>query len=255
MPGKALGSLSDMNGAFTLILEERNQNDTVIVQNPGFDTGMIPVSSLRQKGIVLLRHKIIPLPEVVITAERKQAALEMGITDVPVQPATYGMSTWMQVAGYFENPQKDSGQIVGVSFFVPKTQKTRTPFRVRIYGCDAAGKPSEDLLHDDVILQASRGDEWVFADIGKYGIRLPETGYFVAMEWINAGEKYRYHEKIMGERRDFYGQKLGAALGRETPNTWIKFIGGAWKRDDKVLGGSKSGYRNALIKSKILLLP
>lgn len=255
IPGKALGSLSDINGAFTLFLEQANQNDTVIVQNPGFETAAVPVAMLRQRGIVLLRHKFVQLPEVVITAGGRQSAIEKGITEVPNPLPTYGMSTWMQVAGYFENARKDSGQIVGVSFYVPKTQKTRTPFRVRIYGCDAAGKPSEDLLHDDVILNASRGDEWVFADIGKYGIRLPETGYFVAMEWINAGEKYRYHEKIMSERRDFYGQKLGAALGQEVSSTWIKFIGGAWKRDDKIVGGSKPSYRNALIKSKILLLP
>ena len=110
IPGKALGSLSDINGAFTLFLEEVNQNDTIIVQNPGFETAAIPVARLRQRGMVLLRYKFVQLPEVVITTGKRQSATEKGITDVPRQPPTYGMSTWMQVASLFESNPKNFGR-------------------------------------------------------------------------------------------------------------------------------------------------
>lgn len=253
LEGKGVGTLCDSAGVFELTLDESLLNGIVTVRNLGYEPKFIPVSALIHGDTIKLVPQIYAIREVTVTSFQGKNIREKGVADNGPNSATYGMSKWTQIAFFMDNKEGFSGRIKSAGFYIPKVQKYRTPFRLRVYSCDADGQPSDDLLQDEVILQARKGGEWITVDLTPFNLAIPPNGYFVAMEWINAGKQYTYHEVIKGEKLKFYGQKLGLLLHQESPLTWIKFVGEKWRNDGRMVGGGKYGYRNAMIKSEILI--
>jgi hypothetical protein len=250
LTGKGRGTVSDSDGQFQLSLSGVQPQDTVTIRNLGFVAKSLSVAEWLAGDTIRLHRAVY---ELAITTVRPVAELPVrqGTREPGPNQAEYGMSQWMQVAVYLDNAGERSGVLREVGFYIPRSGKAQSPFRVRIYRPGTAGEPAADLLLTEVILAADKKGGWVRADLSAYQVIIPTSGYWVAMEWINAGDRFHYVEKINGKPYRFYGPKLGALLNQEPPRTWIKHIGKPWKKDDNQIGDGTFGYRNAMIYATV----
>jgi hypothetical protein len=86
-----------------------------------------------------------------------------------------------------------------------------TKFRIHVYSRDEeTGMPSKELTDTNVIVHATKGNEWVTADLSNKGIQI-KTGVFVSVEWVamsgnsTLSQKSRRHASA----NEYNGQVLG----------------------------------------------
>lgn len=99
------------------------------------------------------------------------------------------------------------------------------PFRVRIYAADSKdGTPGTDLLTSTLLAAAPRKTGRFAVDLRARNIRLPETGFYVAMEWVYTDAQYLCEFQVTNSSTKakstliWYGQTLEATT-EEKPLT------------------------------------
>lgn len=118
------------------------------------------------------------------------------------------------------------------------------PFRLRLYTVDSlTGKPSEDLISEILVAKPGNDPGWYQIDLRSFGLNLPKSGIFVAMEGIfpNDYAFYSSSEEFI-ELADVdnassindnppasvsYGQRLGYNR-RNAENTWHYSFSHTW---------------------------
>ena len=244
--GKGKGTATNSSAFFSFSFTSDNINDTLLFRALGYYDKSIQMQKLQfdSTNTISLKPKIYPLQEVTVSHQSDISQTRvLGNYDKKVYSGWH-MQNWMQVAVYIENDDNSSAIIDNVSFYIRKEGKPRTPFRIRIYAVDSiSGNPGEELLKENLIVKPKKSG-WFTKDVSKYQINVPINGYFVAMEWINAGKKYYYFTKIRENKIRNYGQALGNQCANEDQkNTWVYTLGYGW---------NKGSYGiNALITSRI----
>lgn len=255
IPKLQMGTVVNAEGLFSLEVPDEHLNDSILVKSLGFYDTLISIRSLLNTDTaqVLIRPQAYELVDIEVKPRKEFATLG---ADIENANTGYVLVRWMQVAMYMANDERDPAFLKSASFYIGKNPEPKTPFRIRIYAAKEDGSPGKDLLQESVIVAGKKASDWIEIDLSTYGIRFPETGLFVAMEWILSDQKYYYTEKVGDRKFRFYGQKLGNALiPVEEQQTWIYRLGSNWKFDDKVfeIKGEKYG-RNALIKCELQFL-
>lgn len=148
-----------------------------------------------------------------------------------------------QIARFF--PRTSSGYLQSVGFYMnnslvatmgPCSSKVlnSAPFRVRIYAADGkSGTPGTDLLISTLLTAAPRKTGWFTVDLRSRNIRLPETGFYVAMEWVYTDAQYLCEFQVTNSSTKtkstliWYGQTLEATT-EEKPLAWSYDVGRGW---------------------------
>lgn len=240
------GVVCDEKGACEMSIGPEELSSDLSVSNLGYNSKLVRAERLLTADTIFLAPTIYEIGEVVVTGSAAKTSIEKGVLNAE-SDASYGMNDWMQIVLWLEKSSTVDEKLQSVSFYIEKTKKKKAPFRVRVYGVDANGKPGEDLLYASKVVQAQQPG-WLKVELGSEQIAIPASGIFVAMEWINSGKKYQYDERIGDRKVKLYGQKLGAVIYGAEPKTWIKLVGKEWRKDDRHRG---YGYRNAMIKADI----
>ena len=158
-----------------------------------------------------------------------------------------------QTALFIENEEKREGYVMAVQYFLSKKGNTDAPFRVRIYSADpTTGKPGKDLLPHMLVVKPEHENGWFTVDVSEFNIRIPEKGFFVAIEGVfpNEYESYvqnsgfvelsefesEFYDEPDGS--DFisesvsYGQRLAYCRKRQN-NTWHYSLSHTWFQVEK----------------------
>jgi len=250
--GKGIGTVANSDAVFSIKLSKINLNDTLSFRSLGYINKKFLVNSLEpeNKNQIQLKPKVYQLKEVIIeTNIVSNKTVRLGTYKKKTR-AGYHMNRWMQISIFMENNKNYKGIIKNVSYYILKSGNPKTPFRVRIYKRDKEKNcPGEELLKESLIVKPQKKQGWFSVDVSKYNILIPEEGYFVAMEWINAGDKY-YYSKIIKENYVInYGQALGNCFDYKKPYTWFYYLGYEWRNDYKLLDNNY--ILNAMVTSEI----
>jgi hypothetical protein len=185
---KNLGTLSDEDGSFELIIPSRYRNDTVLFSSIGYKRHGVAVNILlAQSGAndILLTPEIIMLKDVTVTYKKskKQRLGWMGGKDgvLPLDTLQGGGA----VALLVESP--------GTASYVEKLQvrlmynsKDTLQFRLHFYAYDAArDAPGAELLQKEIILKETSRFGWLRYNLEEHDIRIYEKKFFVGFEWID----------------------------------------------------------------------
>ncbi len=178
------GTTANENGEY--ILGKADAAKTVIFSAVGYGDTSIKVGELQD--VVYLTEKATALGEVVITPKKnkiKRTVNPMDAIDETYFASTCPDSNPLMLARYIPYNEKYSQTpFINTLNFLTHSNVRNSLFYVRLYS-NKDGNPGE-LLHDEPItgkaINKQKGVTTV--DVSKLNIQIPESGFFVAIEWL-----------------------------------------------------------------------
>ncbi|MDQ8003759.1 MAG: carboxypeptidase-like regulatory domain-containing protein [Pedobacter sp.] len=266
------GTQSNQDGVFVFELPQGKISDTLKISCVGYKAKYITNLSTGVGAIYELLPASITLSEVVIK-KGKVVLKEVGVlekTGSNFNPFNERLRrSGVQTAVLMKNEEKTTGVVKSVHFFVGR-HKYDAPFRVRLYD-NEKGLPGSDLLGKSLELVATKKNAWNEFDISEYQIKIPEKGFYVAIEWL-ANEKYasvsntfREVVDVNGKKKKiprpftYYGPEIAHRIDSSYGLTYRKFLGTDWflhragvvpKDGDR----SKTGFADILTKATIEII-
>lgn len=246
------GTQSNQEGIFVLDLVQAKSSDTIKVSCVGYLENAITNVVSTENVIYELTPAVFQLNEVKV-GKIKYEEKEIGVLDITGDKIVFFnqliQRPGLQRAVLIKN-DGSSGYIKTLHFFMGKDMYN-APFRVHIYD-NFNDSPGNDLLNKSLEFAASKKNAWNSFDISMYNIRMPETGFWVGIEWI-ANEKFSKPNeplgKIDGKGRlikgkstyTYYGPEIVQKFDSVHGLTYQKILGGNWQ---KLVGARSDGKGN-----------
>lgn len=173
--------VTDINGDVDINLV--NLTDSVIISSIGYKSRSF-IPSGKYRDTISLSASPITLSEVRVKSNLKK--LVLGSTDESYDGG-YLLSPNEEIAEYIPNNAKVHGTIVSVEFALNNGKKgIEMPFKVNLYlKSDDSMYPDHELIKDSIIIYNLKRLTVVSVDISKYGISVPEKGFFVGFEALS----------------------------------------------------------------------
>lgn len=185
---KNIGTLSDPDGSFELIIPSQYARDSVIFSSIGFNKKKLPVPQESAKPLTVeLVESSDVLHEVVVMARKSANKTRrlgwMGGNDgiLPFDTVQGGGA----VALLVKSP--------AIPFRIEKLQvrllynsKDTCKLRLHFYAYDSIRKvPSAEFLSQEVMLKETKRFGWMRFDLADYQIVLTERYFLIGFEWID----------------------------------------------------------------------
>jgi hypothetical protein len=180
-----IGTSTDENGAFELKCP--GITDSIKVSNIAYRSRFLSVRSVLNKDTIFLTEAIKSLDQVLIKPQKLKEK-ELGYFKLNTK-ASYALMPGNQIATFIPN-KKNTGWINGVYFKIKSKGACKNSMRVRLMATGAEiSAPFVDLLHENVIVNASDLRSNNYIDLSKYAIQIPKEGVFVVLEWLSGSVK------------------------------------------------------------------
>ncbi|MGK4566543.1 carboxypeptidase-like regulatory domain-containing protein [Flavobacterium sp. 3HN19-14] len=219
------GATAEEDGKFTI--EENVKDKTLIVSALGFETKKI--ASVNAVSIQL-KPVVYELNEVAINNPNNQENNVIGAFEKHqyIQPG-WSWPTLFAKKFPYESAYEQTPFIKNAIIYTDNSHRKAT-IKIRVFGVDAAGFPGEDLINEDIIITVKRGERKTIVDLTKYKLQVPETGIFVAFEWmLIESNKYNDYYKSEGKRHDVIRYEPTVLGNRtKTRNAYFREGGGKW---------------------------
>ena len=225
---KNLGTLSDPDGSFEIVLPPSSTIDTLLVSSIGFETEKIPIGKLlnisKPISIKLLEATTM-LDQVEIRGKKLAKRVErlgwMGGRD-GILPLDTIMGGGV-VALLVESPS--------IPFRIEKLQvrlmynsKDTLKFRLHVYEFDSiTQRPGKDLLQEEIFLNETKKFGWVRFDLNEHKILIDKKKICVGFEWIEDLQTRK--DMLDGLRQWEAWKKDQFAKGNEK----VKYLDGVYK--------------------------
>lgn len=237
-----LGTTAYRDGSFVLHVDSVLR-DSLSISCMGFrNTNVYLPDAVAEKHLIIklteARHE---LHEVKVKP-REMDVLTTGIDPwkVPVLSlkSCQGAFGKHAIARHITNDHQVNGFIKSLSVFICDEGNYKAPFRLNLLQVDPlTSAPSEPLVSQDFILQATEGGEWVTLDLKKRLIRFPPNGIFVLLQSLPLDSveiaQYRLRSPEMS---DFEILNSAPAFGFQSEKChqvvnryWHSYADSAWK--------------------------
>lgn len=201
-------AISSEDGSFQF--NKLLHTDSLLIQHINYTTVTYPVSQLIQTSRIYLNAKIIIAPQATIQPKKyKKGVLgyRAGMRRIwdgwhtknsRKRKYSYGLAKdWLQRnAQRIYNDYTYKGYIKKIRVGISKHGKPTTPFGVRLMTVNPLDQSPENYIIDSLfIIAAPKGNDWAELDISKFGIDIPQEGFFVVLEDLpQALDSVWYHQ-------------------------------------------------------------
>lgn len=225
------GTTADENGLYRVTLEAGSSNDTLVISSVGFERLLVPVTGIsRTNSIIELKERAHALKEVTVSGndQSKYAVLNDFPDSVRVPAGQIASIWWPQMAQLFRAPVPNT-RLSSIRILTDDSDDPpkKSVFRLRVYSVDStSGAPSIDLYTKpiDIDLHHKRISE---VDLERYHIVIPDTAFFVAVEWIKS-KKTRVK---FNSDHDSFGPAVGLRWTSDsTMVAWMSNYRGEWNQ-------------------------
>lgn len=243
-----IGTTSEENGEFVINVSDKSKN--LVFSALGFEKKIVKVS---ESKVVNLSLSAVEIGEILISNNRKdKTQIEIG-------------KTKNRIAEAFDNGPKMDAKFFP---FLPEYKKTSwikkatitvdskiegATIRIQLYGVDANGFPSEELLDKNYIVTLKKGITKEEVDLTEFNLEMPETGVFVVFERLLIQKNKitktitDYNSNSTKTKITYAPQVLYNAVEKEY---LYSFSGGRWIRQTKEelnpYGKSKTIYEPSI---------
>jgi CubicO group peptidase (beta-lactamase class C family) len=188
-----IGTISNEDGSFSLLLPTLNLNDTLSFSAIGFIKKTIPVKSfLTLEVIVSLKEHVTQLNEVTVVSKReKNKTFILGNRKsrggtLETDSIYAGSATALLIEN--KNPiQKELSFPVYLQSSSIRIFRNNLPsfkIRVRLYSVNSVtNEPGEDLLNKSVVIESTMKNGWLTFDLSGFDYLITEP-FFIAFERI-----------------------------------------------------------------------
>ncbi|GEM_PF-6379174 len=235
----AIGTYTNEKGQFLLETDEEDIELEVFVL--GYLRKKIYPAESSGPIQVRMEKLVYDLDELVITpcdAKVKAWGIEpvSSISSAMLSPAKFSSQK-----GLFM-PVPPDRQLMEIEVMALNRRLQRGSFRLRIYSIDSLGLPSEDLLHENLIVRLPRfrTKRPVSIDLKEYNVFTAENGILVAVEWLSLSQNL-YQRQSGSEATEYYVPKLGLTpIDKDKDlQMWSKRDGEEWSHSNPPVLGNE----------------
>jgi NifU-like protein involved in Fe-S cluster formation len=184
--GKNIGTVTDREGKFVLLVPEANYSDEIRVSMIGYESIQMEVNQLerqlRGSRTLELKPSNYIMEEVVLEST---TLLSKKVGNVKYSKniyAAFGEDMLGNEMGIFIKIKKRPTIIKDVSFDIKTKGLDTARFRLNVYSTKR-GKPSKNILNDNVIIETTTQDGLVTVDLSTYNI-IVQDDFLITLEWI-----------------------------------------------------------------------
>jgi len=241
------GISSNEDGTFRMYLDKKYLSGKIHISCLNYNDTIIQASTL-QNSVLYLKPKTEILNEILLTRK-----LEQKVVLDPVKKDIISMHSrgLRMVAKYFPNTKKNKccNYLTKITIEFPRRKNQNSKFRFRIFDVDAkTGKPSSDLLLENIPVTIGEYDTQVELDVTDHNIKMPANGFFVAFEKLFIPyNKYGKNENDPLEE-GFYSPVIGVTKSRAFKKFSRNYIytKGEWLELPMTKRGKLRGYVPAI---------
>ena len=197
-----IGTTSEENGEFSIADTE---NKTLVFSAIGFETLK---AKLNESGKVVLKSIAYQLDEVVIQKRIGKDQIEIGKYKKGNISMYYGAGIKPTILAKFISPTKDIKThpfVDNITFFT-LSNINNAKIKVRFYEVAPDGSPGLDYSDDIIIVTVKKGKRNTTLDLKDKNIIIPDSGLFIAFEWMIIEEnKYTYEYTLNEENNKVQG--------------------------------------------------
>ncbi|TVR85354.1 MAG: hypothetical protein EA411_13060 [Saprospirales bacterium] len=236
----SIGTYTNEQGQFLLETEEKD-----------FELEVFALGYLRKKIYpggspdpmkVAMKKLVYDLDELVITPCGDKVKAwgvdpESSISAVVNSPIEFSSQKGLSI------PVPPDQQIIEIEVMALNRRIQRGNFRLRIYSLDSMGLPSEELLHQNLIVRLPRlrSKRPISIDMEEYNVFTSDYGILVAVEVLSLSQNlYRVHSG--NDASGYYAPKIGlvAIEKYEDLQMWSKRDEDEWSRSNPPVYGSET---------------
>ncbi|MEA5139388.1 carboxypeptidase-like regulatory domain-containing protein [Arcicella rigui] len=191
---KSSGSISDAKGQFCIQTQLSNSNtDSIIVSALGYEQRLLSLNDFLKSDTVFLREKNVLLEEVRVKS-RKNKTIDYGTFHKRwiLYQASYNPNSSTLTAVRVENYDNIEGIITNLHYRLsPKKSEFIKKYRLRcrLFKNGEDNKPSEDILNDNIIVEATPEDKFINVDITSHNVSLHDKYVWIGIQTIGYIDK------------------------------------------------------------------
>ena len=187
--GKNIGTVSNINGEFTINLPNSYNSDTLRFSMIGYKSQSYEVRKFKNKFInhqeliIHLEQSMVALKEVVIIDKKKWKTKILGNVNETdnVVSGFYSEKLGTEV-GTIIKIRKSPTYVENFSFYIAENTFDSLFFRLNIYNLKK-GKPFENILDKNIFIQTNVKKGKVTIDLEKYNIVMQDN-FFISLEYV-----------------------------------------------------------------------
>ncbi|MEQ8880223.1 MAG: carboxypeptidase-like regulatory domain-containing protein [Cyclobacteriaceae bacterium] len=209
------GTTSNEQGEFKLLMPSGSGNHRILISVVAYQDTILTVCQLTQTTFPLkLNESIQKLDEVTYVPGDVQYDIGKPFGQVNDTSGAFTFSLSSLTGVYIHKKKNQKGIINSISICIANQGHPTAPFFVRMLKLedikaknmkmDSIAKMS-DLFPEPIVVQAN-GPGWIEIDLSSYNVTLPEKDFYVIVNPIDHGEKYKW-----GGQNDNY-EKYGITI-------------------------------------------
>jgi hypothetical protein len=243
-----IGTTSEENGEFVINVSDKNKN--LVFSALGFKKKIVKVS---ESQLVALSMSAVEIGEILVSNNRKEKnQIEIGKTKNRVAEA-FDNGPKMDAKFFQYLPEYKKTSWIKKATITVDSKIEDATIRIQLYGVDANGFPSEELLDKNYIVTLKKGITKQEVDLTEFNLEMPETGVFVVFERLLI-EKNKITKVITDYNSNTTKTKISFAplvLYNAVEKEYLfSFSGGRWIKQSKEelnpYGKSKTIYEPSI---------
>ena len=184
--GKNIGTVSQNNGFFRMIIEDKYFDDSLRFSILGYKSITVKVydflKEFKNNQLIFMEPELVNLKEVIVSAKGLKEAILGNKTESKVMQAGFSSNELGNEVGIVIKIKKKPTYIENFNVSISENKYDTVKFRINIYTLKD-GLPYENLLKQSVIVQTTIKKGKLSIDLRKYNI-IVEEDFFAALEWI-----------------------------------------------------------------------
>ncbi|WP_339840733.1 carboxypeptidase-like regulatory domain-containing protein [uncultured Maribacter sp.] len=182
------GTSSNDEGYFYVDVSESFLERDVHISALGFKDTILSAKSISDNKKIFLKEDTFELEEVVVSHSLGDSQVLNPISSYSIKSGFSSAKTPWVLALYFPNIGAAKKYLEKITVHVQQNsrfKRTSSKFRLRVYDVDkGTKKPNHDLIRKSIILESSDTEDFVSIDLSSMGIRIPDEGIYVGLEWL-----------------------------------------------------------------------
>ncbi len=205
---KNLGTVSRIDGTFSLSIPGQNEKDTLVFSMLGYEELLVPIRDIIGGGRKQFGLKAEParLNTVTVSAG-KLTERKFGITShgalMHISDGSTNQDDIFEIAQLVKLDTLRS-RLTSVNLYLNASREDSGTFRINFYRFDGS-RPAERIIERSIIQKKKIQEGWLKFDLAEYGIYLKGT-FVVALEFIPTKDKSSpiyYELKLGGSSKSF----------------------------------------------------
>lgn len=201
-----IGTNTNEKGEFELSKNDAN----VIISCLGYTSKSLKLSNINE---VLLSPKAQEIAEVVVRNRKNTSQIVVGeYHDSEISFSNGGASQiWAKQINYPEEIKKHP--FIKSIQFTTKSDVKAAKLKLRFLATNSTGKPSDDIVFDEIIVTVKKGTHKNKVNLENYKITIPKEGIFIGFENLIIEEnKYEYTYTNEGSNKKIKGVSYEPAI-------------------------------------------